>query len=160
MPSKLVMVSWEPYINHLAEVAELVAEASGGGDANLVAAALLHDTVEDTETTPEELAATFNADVAALVVEATDDMSLPQAVRKAKQVESAPHKSARAKLLKLADKTSNPQALAVSPPANWDRARRLAYVDWALEVAAGLRGENPWLEERFDEAVAEARRLL
>src|SRR5258708_38713877 len=102
----------EPFVNHLAEVAELVATATEGRDANLVAAAVLHDTVEDTATLPGELASIFNADVAGLVAEVTDDKRLDKAERKKLQVEHAAAISARAKILKLADKKSNLRKLA------------------------------------------------
>ena len=146
----------EPYVNHLAEVAELVAGATGGCDPQLVAAAVLHDTVEDTDTTHAELVERFGADVAGLVAEVTDDKSLPKAERKRLQVAHASSRSPRAKLLKLADKTSNLRALAASPPADWNPERRLQYVDWALAVVAGLRGTNAWLEAEFDRAAAAA----
>ena len=146
----------EPYVNHLAEVADLVARATGGADAALVAAALLHDVVEDTPTPLAEVADRFGADVAALVGEATDDKSLPKAQRKRLQVVHAPTRTPRAKLLKLADKISNLRALAASPPADWSADRRLAYVTWAREVAAGLRGIDPWLDRQFDAAAAAA----
>jgi GTP diphosphokinase / guanosine-3',5'-bis(diphosphate) 3'-diphosphatase len=139
----------EPYVNHLAEVAELVATATEGQDANLVAAAVLHDTVEDTATRPAELRAVFNADIAR---EVTDDKSLDKAARKKLQVEHAATKSGRAKLIKLADKTSNLRSLVKSPPDNWNLQRRREYLDWALEVARRLRGTNTWLEAQFDEA--------
>jgi (p)ppGpp synthase/HD superfamily hydrolase len=142
----------EPYVNHLAEVAELVAMATKGQDANLVAAAVLHDTVEDTNTLPSELVSTFNVDVADLVGEVTDDKKLEKAERKKLQVEHAHSKSDRAKLIKLADKTSNLRALVKSPPVDWGVQRRREYLDWALEVAKGLRGVNTWLEAQFDEA--------
>jgi (p)ppGpp synthase/HD superfamily hydrolase len=83
----------EPYVNHLAEVAELVATATEGQDANLVAAAVLHDTVEDTTTLPAELASVFNADIANLVAEVTDNKGLPKEVRKKLQVDHAAAKS-------------------------------------------------------------------
>jgi (p)ppGpp synthase/HD superfamily hydrolase len=148
----------EPYVNHLLEVAMLVAQATNGNDPDLVIAALLHDAIEDSEVPPELIATTFGEDVAALVAEVTDDKSLPKEVRKQKQIETAPHKSNRAKLLKLADKTSNLRAIAASPPADWSVKRRKEYVDWALAVAAGLRGANPWLEQQLDEAAAAAER--
>src|ERR1700752_5267197 len=97
----------EPYINHLAEVANLLAQVTDGADAELVAAGWLPDTIEDTGTTREQLAQKFSARVADLVVEGTDDMSLPKATRRQKQIEDAPHKSPDAKLIKLADKISN-----------------------------------------------------
>src|ERR1700748_4322 len=97
----------EPYINHLAEVANLLSAATDGADAELVAAGWLHDTIEDTETTREELAQKFSERVASLVVECTDDMSLPKAERRRRQVIDASHKSAAAKLIKIADKISN-----------------------------------------------------
>jgi len=146
----------EPYINHLAEVAALVAEATAGRDPDLVIAAVLHDTVEDTETSHDELVRRFGQDVADLVAEVTDDKSLPQAERKRLQVEHAPSRTPRAKVLKLADKTSNLRALAHSPPADWSVERRRDYITWGRDVAAGLRGASPELETKFDQAAAAA----
>jgi (p)ppGpp synthase/HD superfamily hydrolase len=147
----------EPYVNHLAEVAAFVAEATGGRDANLVVAAWLHDAVEDQGVMREEIASMFGEDVAGLVAEVTDDKSLPKHVRKRLQVETVAGKSARARLLKLADKTSNVTAVVESPPADWPEERLKAYVCWALEVVdAGCRGLSAELERRFDEAVAKA----
>jgi len=150
----------EPYINHLAEVAMLLADATGGSDAALAAAGFLHDTLEDTPTEYEELAAIFGADVAELVAAVTDDKSLPKAERKRLQVEQAPSKSARARLLKMADKISNLRSLATSPPADWDSARALEYVDWAERVVAGCRGLNAHLEQLFDAAATQARAAI
>ena len=150
----------EPYVNHLAEVAHLLAEATGGQDAVLVIAAVLHDTVEDTETTAQEIAELFGAEVAGLVAEVTDDKSLPKATRKRLQVETTPRKSTRARMLKLADKTSNLRAIAHSPPANWGEARLREYLDWAVAVVAGCRGVSDVLERRFDEAHAAAMATL
>jgi GTP diphosphokinase / guanosine-3',5'-bis(diphosphate) 3'-diphosphatase len=146
----------EPYINHLAEVAALVAEATAGRDPDLVIAAVLHDTVEDTETSHDELVRRFGQDVADLVAEVTDDKSLPQAERKRLQVEHAPSRTPRAKVLKLADKTSNLRALAHSPPADWSVERRRDYIAWGRDVVAGLRGASPELEAKFDEAARAA----
>ena len=150
----------EPYVNHLVEVAELVAEATGGDDPALVAAAVLHDVVEDTRTTAEEVRDGFGEDVAALVLEVTDDKSLPKAERKRLQVVEAPRKSPRAKVLKLADKISNVKALLVSPPADWPLERKREYLGWAREVVAGLRGACPRLEAEFDAAAARLERAL
>ena len=149
----------EPYVNHPAEVAALLAEAAPD-DGVLIAAGLLHDTVEDTETTAADLEAVFGPDVAGVVAEVTDDKSLPKEERKRRQVASSPGKSRRAKMLKLADKTSNLRALVKSPPESWDLARRREYVDWAGEVVAGCRGVDGFLEGAFDAASAAARAVL
>lgn len=146
----------EPYVNHLADVARRVAEATAGDDASLVAAALLHDTIEDTPVTREELEIAFGPDIAALVAEVTDDKSLEKDVRKELQVANAPAKSARAKMLKLADKASNLCALVASPP-DWPVEIQLQYADWAERVAAGLRGVNAQLERELDAALAALR---
>jgi (p)ppGpp synthase/HD superfamily hydrolase len=108
----------EPYVNHLIEVAELIAGATDAPDTNLVMAGLLHDTIEDTGVTANELVQRFGEDVAGLVIEVTDDKSLPKQRRKALQVETAPLKSQRAQTLKLADKISNLRAIMASPPAD------------------------------------------
>ena len=145
----------EPYFNHLAEVARLLAEATDGEDANLVAAGLLHDTIEDQGVLHEDLVSAFNQDIADLVREVTDDKSLEKDERKRLQVERAPHKSDRAKMLKIADKTSNLRSILNSPPPDWDAARRRAYFDWAAEVVAGCRGVNARIEAAFDAAFAQ-----
>jgi (p)ppGpp synthase/HD superfamily hydrolase len=147
----------EPYINHLAEVAELLSDATEGDDAALVAAGFLHDTIEDTQTRVDELQTLFGTDVASLVMEVTDDKSLPKLERKRLQIATAPKKSRRAKLLKIADATSNVRALAVAPPADWDTERVLDYIVWAERVIGHCRGLNAKLEQAFDAAVTSAR---
>ncbi|MFH0299103.1 HD domain-containing protein [Bradyrhizobium sp. 31Argb] len=147
----------EPYINHLAEVANLLATATDGADAELVAAGWLHDTVEDTETTREELAQKFSERVAGLVVEVTDDMSLPKPQRRQKQIEDAPHKSPDAKMIKIADKISNTRARIVPNPSREERDDLADYAAWAEKVVAGCRGVNPLLDAKFDEAVKAAK---
>lgn len=146
----------EPYVNHLAEVADLVARATEGCDPALVAAAILHDTIEDTGATYEEIVRRFGPDVADLVAEVTDNKSLLKEERKRLQVVNAPHKSSRAKLIKLADKISNLRAIAASPPADWSAERQRDYVAWARQVGDGLKGANPWLEKLFEEAATQA----
>ncbi len=150
----------EPYVNHLAEVTRMLAEATGGGDPVLLIGGLLHDTIEDTATTPEELEREFGHEVADLVVEVTDDKTLPKKERKRLQIERAREASTRAKLLKLADKTANVRSIVHSPPRGWDRDRKLAYLRWAEGVIAHCRGVNAQLESTFDEAVTAARKAL
>jgi (p)ppGpp synthase/HD superfamily hydrolase len=133
----------EPYINHLLEVASLVADATHGQDPELVIAALLHDAIEDQEVPSELIAREFGTRVAALVEEVTDNKSLDKAERKLLQIEHAPKKSAAAKIIKLADKTSNLRAIALSPSPDWSVKRRLDYISWAKEVVDGLRGACP-----------------
>jgi (p)ppGpp synthase/HD superfamily hydrolase len=145
-------VAQEPYINHLSEVALLLAEATGGRDANLIIAGLLHDCIEDQGVSYEEIVALFGEDVAGLVRDVTDDKSLPKAERKRLQVESAPHKSARARMLKIADKTANLHSVRLSPPSHWDAKRRAEYFEWARAVVAGCGDVSPYLLEKFEEA--------
>ena len=150
----------EPYINHLAEVALLVTEATKGKDPNLIAAALLHDTIEDTNTTWEELSVFFNDDIANLVNEVTDDKTLRKEERKKLQITTASKKTHRAKILKLADKTSNLRSIAKSPPKNWDPLRKTEYIDWALRVVVGLGNVPVELKIDFDAAVKKARKSI
>ena len=150
----------EPYINHLLEVAAIVDDATSGSDPALVAAALLHDAIEDQGVTRATIAELFGDDVASLVHEVTDDKSLPQDVRKHLQVENAHKKSPRAKLLKLADKISNVTAVGKNPPEGWTTERQSEYVQWGRDVVARLRGVSPALEEQFDRAADEAERLI
>ena len=145
-------VAQEPYINHLSEVALLLAEATDGCDTNLIIAGLLHDCIEDQRVTHDELVAQFGDDIAALVRECTDDKSLPKAERKRLQVLSAPHKSARARMLKIADKTANLRSVRLSPPSHWDEKRRHDYFAWAREVVEACGEVSPYLLEKFEEA--------
>lgn len=149
----------EPYVNHVIDVVARLAR-SPRADADTLVAAALHDVVEDTERTLEEVRSRFGDAVAAMVAEVTDDKSLPKDERKRRQVETAPHKSEGAKRIRLADKASNLAALADSPPHRWDKGRRQAYVQWARAVAAGLRGVDPALEVAFDEEAVRAERAL
>lgn len=145
----------EPYVNHLLEVAALVSAAGASEDA--ICAALLHDAVEDQGITPAKIASLFGAAVAAMVEEITDDKTLSKEERKRLQIAHAPKLSEEAKIIKLADKISNLNSLASSPPVDWTSERRLAYVDWCEKVVAQLRHANPMLEGMFAEAAATAR---
>lgn len=147
----------EPYVNHLTEVATLLAEATDGADVVLLMGGLLHDTLEDTDATYEDLAQRFGPEVAALVAEVTDDKSLRKDERKRLQIEKTASKSRRAKLLKLADKISNLRSLVRSPPRGWEVDRLRDYVVWAEAVVRSCRGLNAALEAEFDAAYDEAK---
>ncbi len=146
----------EPYVNHPAEVTCLLAEATGGEDLLLLLGGLLHDTVEDTETTLVEIEEQFGPEVATLVGEVTDDKNLSKQMRKRLQIETVREKSERARLLKIADKTSNLQALVSSPPEGWNPDRKREYLIWAQQVVDSCRGLNSQLEVAFDNAVQRA----
>ena len=150
----------EPYINHPLEVANLLANVGDVDDIDVLIAAILHDTVEDVGVTREEIADRFGERVAGIVMEVTDDKSLPKAERKRLQVKHAPQLSPQAKLVKLADKISNISDVTKSPPAGWDVERRREYIDWGVSVVKGLRGVNQALETYFDSVVTTARKEL
>jgi len=143
-----------PYINHPIALADVLVNEGGITDVEVLCAALLHDTVEDTATTHEELLNAFGSRVARIVAEVTDDKALAKAERKRLQIEHAPGLSAEAKLVKLADKICNLRDVAERPPAKWDLERRREYFDWAKRVVAGVRGVQPRLEAAFDAAYA------
>lgn len=143
-----------PYINHPLALAAVLSGEGGVTDADVIIAALLHDTVEDTATTLAELDTAFGARVAAIVAEVTDDKALPKAERKRLQIVKAPGKSPEAKVVKLADKICNLRDIASDPPAERNAERKSAYFAWAKAVVAGLRGTNPALEAAFDAAFA------
>ncbi|MEO7674186.1 MAG: HD domain-containing protein [Pyrinomonadaceae bacterium] len=145
-----------PYINHPLEVANILANIGHVDDIDILIAAILHDTIEDTETTKEELAELFGERVCGFVLEVTDDNSLPSEVRKQLQIEHAPHLSKEAKQIKLADKISNIRDVIENPAIDWDEDRKLKYVEWGTTVVAGLRGVNNELEAYFDEVVAKS----
>lgn len=149
-----------PYINHPIDVAEMLVRVGHVDDADVIVAAILHDTIEDTATLPDEIEALFGKRVLSFVLEVTDDKSLPKAKRKQLQIDNAPHKSHGAKQIKLADKISNLLDITHSPPNDWPLQRRIEYVNWAGRVVAGLRGANPNLEQLYDRVVKEARQVL
>ena len=148
----------EPYINHPLEVANLLANVGKIEDYDILIAAILHDTIEDTETTKEEITELFGREVCEMVLEVTDDKSLPKAERKQKQIEHAPHLSTGAKLIKLGDKSSNIRDVTENPPDFWSAERQLEYILWGEKVVAGVRGVNENLEQYFDELIAQAKR--
>ena len=139
-----------PYINHPIALANVLANEGRVTDTDVICAALLHDTIEDTETTEKELFEAFGEKITGIVLEVTDDKKLDKGVRKNLQIEHAPHISSEAKLVKLADKICNLRDILVSPPTGWERKRILDYFDWTEKVIAGLRGAHPVMESIFD----------
>lgn len=152
--------SESPYINHPIQVAETLWEIGGVRDAATLAAAILHDTIEDTMTSPEEIHTNFGSEILALVLEVSDDRDLPKSERKRLQIEHAPHISHAAKLIKLADKISNLGDVLHAPPSDWSLQRRQEYLLWTEQVVAGLRGTNPALEKQYDETLAAGKQIL
>lgn len=142
----------EPYTNHLLEVASLVARATDGQDSEAVVAALLHDAIEDQEVPAELIARNWGKGVVALVLELTDDKTLHKDDRKKLQRENASKKSQRARIIKLADKTSNLRSIATAAPGDWSVKRKIEYIEWASAVVSEMGKVNPWLEEQFQVA--------
>jgi (p)ppGpp synthase/HD superfamily hydrolase len=146
-----------PYINHLIEVAEVLAREGGVTDLMTLQAAILHDTLEDTETTPAELDAHFGAVVRQIVEEVSDDQTLTKAERRRLQIVHARQLSERAKLVKLADKIANLRSLLHAPPVDWSLKQKREYVTWSERVGEGLHGCNRKLEESFNAAITKGR---
>lgn len=140
-----------PYINHPLALANLLATEAHIDNPTIICAALLHDTLEDTETTKQELIDSFGECIANIVFEVTDDKSLAKAVRKQEQIRTSAGLSVEAKQVKLADKICNLRDILASPPADWSNQRKRDYFDWASQVVAGMRGVNTQLETLFDE---------
>ncbi|SAK43974.1 metal dependent phosphohydrolase [Caballeronia calidae] len=141
-----------PYINHPIALANVLANEGGIDDERVLLAAVLHDTIEDTDTSRDELVQWFGEDVARIVDEVTDDKSLPKAERKRLQIEHAAHISRHAQLVKLADKICNLRDILAMPPSGWSEQRKREYFDWAKRVVDELRGAHAGLETVFDEA--------
>ncbi len=141
-----------PYINHPISLASILCNEAHITDIEVICGALLHDTVEDTETTPEELEEVFGAAIRNIVMDVTDDKTLPREQRKQAQINHAEHIGNKAKLVKLADKISNLRDVAVNPPPEWSLERRQEYFDWAKKVIDKIRGSHPTLEALFDKA--------
>jgi len=153
-------VELSPYINHPIDVANVLANVGGVSEVTTLVAALLHDTLEDTRTTREELDAEFGPAVRRLVEEVTDDKSLPKAERKLRQIEHAPTLSNAGKQIKLGDKISNVRGVTDNPPAEWSTERRREYLDWTERVVSGCRGVNAQLERCYDEELTRGRAVL
>lgn len=150
-------VEASPYINHPIALVDVLVNEGGVLNWDVLCAALLHDTIEDTQTTPEELTKAFGKNVASIVLEVTDDKTLPKAERKLQQVAHAPHASHEAKLVKLADKICNLRDILDSPPSGWDVKRKQEYFEWAAAVVSGIRGSNSSLEKVFDALLEKGR---
>lgn len=149
-----------PYVNHPLALADVLANEGGVEDVDVLCAALLHDTIEDTETTVEELQREFGSKITSIVLEVTDDKSLPKAERKRLQIEHAGHASHEARLVKLADKVCNLRDILASPPADWPPERKRQYFDWACQVVDQVRGANAELELAFDREYARVEELV
>ena len=149
-----------PYINHPIEVTTTLWKIGGIREINTLMAALLHDTLEDTNTTEQEILEQFGEEVLSLVKEVTDDINLSKQQRKLTQIETAPYKSIAAKQIKLADKICNIYDIAYSPPCDWSLERRQEYLDWTVKVIAGLRGVSPALENHYDTVLSEAQATI
>jgi len=149
-----------PYINHPLAVACILSVQGAVTNPALLAAALLHDTVEDTDTSLAELEQTFGPTVSALVAEVTDDKSLPKQVRKTLQIKHAAQASTAAKQLKIADKIANLREMLADPPADWPLTRKLEYLDWAEQVVRGCQGVNTALDACWEATLSAARAAL
>lgn len=150
-------VEASPYINHPIALVDVLVNEGGILNWDVLCAALLHDTIEDTQTTAEELTKAFGKNVASIVLEVTDNKALPKAERKLQQIAHAAHSSHEAKLVKLADKICNLRDILASPPAGWDNKRKQEYFEWAAQVVAGIRGSNSKLEKIFDALLEKGR---
>ncbi|KAE8744603.1 hypothetical protein FOCC_FOCC008732 [Frankliniella occidentalis] len=140
-----------PYINHPIGVAYILTDEGSVRDPAVIMAAILHDTVEDTDTTLDEIKKEFGSNVANIVAEVTDDKSLPYDERKRLQIVHAPTSSKEAKLVKLADKLYNLRDLEKATPEGWSQERVKQYFIWASKVVEGLRGTNRQIENSLDE---------
>jgi len=149
-----------PYINHPIEVATTLWKIGGIREITTLMAALLHDTLEDTDATEQEILEKFGKEILYLVQEVTDDKNLSKQQRKLKQIETAPNKSIAAKQIKLADKICNIHDIAYSPPCDWSLERRQEYLDWTIKVIAGLRGTNSALEIHYDTILSQAQTTI
>lgn len=149
-----------PYITHPLLVAQAIYQIGGIQDTTILTAAILHDTIEDTDTTREEIREHFDDDVLSVVLEVTDNKSLPKLIRKRLQVSHAPELSYEARIVKLADKLINCGDILNDPPEYWPLKRRQDYIQWGADVIFRIRGTNPGLEAAFDKVMSRAEREL
>ena len=139
-----------PYINHPIEVANFLIK-HGITDSNIIICALLHDTIEDTNTSFEEIKELFGEEIALTVRDCTDNKKLDKITRKKEQIEHAKYIRNNAKLVKLADKYSNISMLAINPPSKWSPEEIIGYTHWGYAVCKNLFGIN----EKIDKTVSD-----
>lgn len=144
-----------PYINHPILLVKILASEAKVTDTNVIISAILHDTVEDTDTTFEEIERHFGGTIASIVKEVTDDMSLPRLKRKEQQIQHAPHLSTEAALVKFADKIANLRDLICAPPLHWSLERKTHYCEWAIQVIQNIPNPHPQLLALFETTVKE-----
>ncbi len=149
-----------PYINHPIEVMHLLTFTGNVSDEDILSAAVLHDVIEDTNCTEEEIAERFGKKVAAVVLELTDNKTLNKEERKTRQLETAEALSHEARLIRISDKICNVYDILYAPPQDWDVDRRKKYLTWANEVVEKIKGTNKELESHFEELMAEGFRLF
>ncbi len=149
-----------PYINHPVEVMHLLAHTGNIADHEILMAAVLHDVLEDTDATTEELSERFGHRITDIVIELTDDMSLPKEERKRQQLITCTKLSSEAKVIRISDKICNVYDILYAPPGDWTVQRRKEYLQWASSVVAKIRGTNQALETHFDELIVESIRNL
>jgi uncharacterized protein (UPF0147 family) len=150
----------EPYLNHLVEVLDLLVQATDGTDTDMLIAAILHDVVEDTSASYEDVAKNFGERVAEIVRENSDDMTLPKAERRRARIAGMPLKSREARLVKMADVISNLRAIAVSPPAGWPADRKFGYLEGCRQLIDAGRGTDAAIERTFDQTAADVERTI
>ena len=150
----------EPYLNHLVEVLDLLVQATDGTDTDMLIAAILHDVVEDTSASYEDVAKNFGERVAEIVRENSDDMTLPKAERRRARIAGMPLKSREARLIKMADVISNLRAIAVSPPAGWPADRKFGYLEGCRQLIDAGRGTDAAIERTFDQTAADVERTI
>lgn len=138
----------DPCLAHPIAVADAIVSIGGVTDAVVLCAALLHDVVNNTETPPQLLMDRFGREIADVVLDISDDRSLPEVQRRRVQVAYAPNLSGRARLVRLADMLCRLRRLAAVP-----RAERAAEVAWVAQMVAGLGGMNTALETAADAAL-------
>lgn len=149
-----------PYINHPIEVMHLLVYTGGIEDHEILMAAVLHDVIEDTSVTAEDIAERFGKNVASVVLELTDDVTLPKEERKRLQLQNAGKLSHAARLIRISDKICNVYDMLYAPPGNWDLKRRKEYIEWANAVVKKIPGTNDGLESHFEELIEESFRFL
>ena len=149
-----------PYINHPIYVAQILSDIAGIDDVEVLCGAVLHDTVEDTETSLNDIELAFGLRVARIVEEVTDDKSLKKNARKQAQIDHASHISREGALVKVADKIANIRDVGSSPPSDWSTERRQEYLGWAKEVVARCKPECPELVSYFEDSLAGVREGL
>ncbi|EFO18322.1 hypothetical protein LOAG_10172 [Loa loa] len=142
-----------PYVNHPIGVAYILTSEGQITDTTTIIAAILHDIVEHTKTTDEEIRKMFGDEIADIVKECTMVRSMKREARMKSELEKASKLSHKAKLVQLADKLNNIRDIERGTPLGWTKQHVTEYIIFAKDLLSKIRGIHGPLESALDDII-------